>query len=439
MTATVTPTATPAAPAAVIKAWRFSRAGRPAETLRLEEDIAMPSLPPPAALLSRAGNNSGKGNDDDAAGGGGEWLLVRVAYTALNPGSQFHFNIVPAFARAATAVPELDFCGTVVDVWAPSRDGDATGARGEEQQQQQQRRRRFAKGDPVVGFLPITFAYPTGEGALASHVRVPARYVVRLSGGSGSTSGDRVDDNTSKSADGVNSSAAALERYAGLICATCTAVMLADEARLKRGDSVLVVGASGGVGTSTVQLARSIVGSGEGESGGGRVVAVCSGRNAELVKGLGADEVIDYTQHRDLPAELARRFSDTPFDAILDCHGNQAVYVHCAKYLKASSKYVACSAEMESWSFGHFLRSAWRIQCNTYWPLSPWLGGVGRGFMLVAMMDPGRELMERAVRLVADGTVNVCVDSVWGYQDVLKGYEVLESGRGRGKILVKWD
>lgn len=114
------------------------------------------------------------------------------------------------------------------------------------------------------------------------------------------------------------------------------------------------------------------------------------------------------------------------------------MYVRSAAYLRAPD-YVACSGEMASWSFGHFLAAFLRIQSNTYWPMSRWLGGVGRRFRLVAMMEPGRELMERAVGLVGDGTVKVCEDSVWGYRDVLGAYEVLVAGRAKGKILVKWD
>ena len=62
-----------------------------------------------------------------------------------------------------------------------------------------------------------------------------------------------------------------------------------EKAQLKRGDAVLINGASGGIGTLVVQMAKDTV----GESG--RVVAICSGRNVELVKGLGADEVSYFT------------------------------------------------------------------------------------------------------------------------------------------------
>ena len=62
-----------------------------------------------------------------------------------------------------------------------------------------------------------------------------------------------------------------------------------DYGSLKKGGRVLVIGASGGIGLSALQLAKAM--------GDGKVVAVCSGKNADLVKSHGADEVIDYTQH----------------------------------------------------------------------------------------------------------------------------------------------
>lgn len=78
---------------------------------------------------------------------------------------------------------------------------------------------------------------------------------------------------------------ASFEQAAGLGVAGCTALLLVKKARLKRGDSVLVNGASGGIGTIVMQLVREVVGD------SGRVVAVCSGRNLEMVGKLGANEV----------------------------------------------------------------------------------------------------------------------------------------------------
>ncbi len=80
---------------------------------------------------------------------------------------------------------------------------------------------------------------------------------------------------------------------------------LRDCAALKAGDRVLVIGASGGVGTLAVQIAKNQ---------GAHVTAVCSGRNAELVASLGADALIDYTQSN--PFETA-----APYNIIYDTVG----------------------------------------------------------------------------------------------------------------------
>ena len=83
---------------------------------------------------------------------------------------------------------------------------------------------------------------------------------------------------------------------------------LRDAGRIEAGQSVLVIGASGGVGTYAVQLARAL--------GAGRVDAVCSGGKADLVRSLGADDVIDYTRAE--PGADGRRW-----DLVLDIAGNR--------------------------------------------------------------------------------------------------------------------
>lgn len=77
--------------------------------------------------------------------------------------------------------------------------------------------------------------------------------------------------------------------------------------------------------------------------------------------------------------------------------------------------------------------------CNSIWLTPTWLGGAERKWKTVYMMDATRDERQELVRMVADGKLKVLVDSVWSFKNVLGGYDVLCSGRARGKIIVKVD
>ena len=139
----------------------------------------------------------------------------------------------------------------MVDVWTPAaQEGGATTVES-----------RFQKGDSVIAFVIFDHIRTRGVGGLQGLIAVPAKYVVKLPEGK------------------------TLRDGAGLLLAGCTALQQVEETGIKEGSRVLVNGASGGIGTAAVQIARAVVGR------EGLVVGVCSGRNVEMVKGLGADEV----------------------------------------------------------------------------------------------------------------------------------------------------
>jgi reticulon-4-interacting protein 1, mitochondrial len=146
---------------------------------------------------------------------------------------------------------------------------------------------------------------------------------------------------------------------------------------------------------------------------------------------------MDYQIYNDVSHELVKRYSSNQFNAIFDCIGNQQIYARSAHYLK-SDTYTACNVELRSWTLANFARASCQILMNMFWPTTPRLGGTGKKFKLITMMDPGTELMEKMVQLVESGAMRVHVDSVWPAGDALEAYKILVSKRSRGKVLVKW-
>ncbi|MGZ3475937.1 MAG: NAD(P)-dependent alcohol dehydrogenase [Polyangiales bacterium] len=104
---------------------------------------------------------------------------------------------------------------------------------------------------------------------------------------------------------------------------------LRDKAAIKSGDRVLIVGASGGVGTAAVQLAKHF---------GAVVTGACSTRNLELVRSIGADEVIDYTKQDFADARDA-------YDIILDTTGT-VPFSRCERSLKQGGRLIAVQASL---------------------------------------------------------------------------------------------
>ncbi|KAB8319561.1 NAD(P)-dependent alcohol dehydrogenase [Tolypothrix campylonemoides VB511288] len=114
------------------------------------------------------------------------------------------------------------------------------------------------------------------------------------------------------------------EEAASVPVAALTALQaLRDLANIQSGQTVLINGASGGVGTFAVQIAKAL---------GAEVTAVCSTKNSELVKSLGADRVIDYTQ-QDFTQGTAQ------YDIILDAVAKQS-FSSCKQVLKPNGIYV---------------------------------------------------------------------------------------------------
>ncbi len=77
------------------------------------------------------------------------------------------------------------------------------------------------------------------------------------------------------------------------------------------------------------------------------------------------------------------------------------------------------------------------MKLNEWWPVSPWLGGVGRLWRGVSMMEPTLEDRQRIVGMLGTGEVRVVRDSVWKFEDAQAAYAHLGGLHARGKVLVK--
>lgn len=184
---------------------------------------------------------------------------------------------------------------------------------------------------------------------------------------------------------------------------------LRDAGGVKSGDRVLIYGASGAVGTWAVQLARSM---------GAHVTAVCSTRNVELVRSLGADELIDYTK-TDFVQGGAR------FDVLMDMVGNRD-FSDCKAVLLPGGRYVPCSGGGGDW----------------LGPIARILGGIltflfgGKAYkMFMQNLDAADLVVMR--ELVEQGTVKPVVERTWALAETGAALHHVGTGHSRGVNVIR--
>jgi NADPH:quinone reductase-like Zn-dependent oxidoreductase len=189
---------------------------------------------------------------------------------------------------------------------------------------------------------------------------------------------------------------------AALPCVGLTAVALCDLAQVGRGASVLVNGASGGVGHLAVQVAKAR---------GALVAATASSSRREFVTSLGADEFIDYR---------ARPVSDWPmaFDAVLDCVPSLPRGCH-RRLLKRGGHYAST------------LPNGW-----TY-TLDPLLNRWGRLRRHAVMLRPNRDGMTELLGYLAAGKLRCEIAGVFPLEEATRAIEQSETGRVAGKLVIR--
>ena len=241
-------------------------------------------------------------------------------------------------------------------------------------------------GKDVSGLEPGDNVFGTQSGAMAEYVTVAADTFVR------------------KPAN------VTFEQAAAIPVAALTALQgLRDKGGLGNGQHVLINGASGGVGTFAVQIAKAL---------GAVVTGVCSTTNVELVSSLGADQVIDYTKENFTGARGR-------YDVVLDNVGNHSLR-DTRRVLKSDGRLVIVSGPKRNPWFGPLPRVMHAAL------LSPFV----RQRMVFFISSARRPDLEILAELVEAGTVTPVIDRRYPLDQVAAAVAYLGKGHARAKVIV---
>lgn len=181
-----------------------------------------------------------------------------------------------------------------------------------------------------------------------------------------------------------------------------------DKGRVQRGQRVLVNGASGGVGTFAVQIAKTL---------GAEVTGVSSGRNTDLVRAIGADHTIDYTT-------IDYTAGDTRYDVIVDMVGNHSLREN-RKVLTPQGAYVMVGGPEGRW-ISPLDKGIWMALQS---PFARQRFGIMLAQMNGADLATLRDLLQ-------SGAVTPVIDRTYPLAEAVEAMRYLETGRARGKVVV---
>jgi NADPH:quinone reductase-like Zn-dependent oxidoreductase len=283
-------------------------------------------------------------------------VLVRIRAASANPYDWHFMRGKPLFARAMFGWfrPKSHAFGADLAGEVEAVGKDAT---------------RFRPGDSVFG---------EGAGAFAEYACVPERWLAR------------------KPAN------LTFEQAAAVPMAAITAMQgLRDSGKIQAGQKVLILGASGGVGTFAVQITKSF---------GAEVTGVCSTKNVEMVRSIGADHVVDYTRE-DFTRSGAR------YDLLLDTIGNRSLR-ECRRVLGPKAVYVHVGGRMA------------RVLALPI--VSPFASQ--NLVQLIAKRNAAD--LEILKGLIEAGKITPVIDRTYPLSEVPEAIRYLETGHARGKIVI---
>ena len=206
------------------------------------------------------------------------------------------------------------------------------------------------------------------------------------------------------------------ERAACVPVAAITALQgLRDKGKIKLGQKVLINGASGGVGTFAVQIAKSF---------GTEVTGVCSTRNVDLVRSIGADHVIDYTKE-----DFTK--TDQRYDLIFDLVGNHS-FSERRHILNPNGICVMAGVGGAGWHDGMGMRLAGEL--NAY---------VRSRFVREKFVAYIAELNKADLNILGDlmrsGKMTPVIDKTYKLSETPEALRYLETGHAKGKVVINLD
>lgn len=203
---------------------------------------------------------------------------------------------------------------------------------------------------------------------------------------------------------------ASFEQAAAIPIAGLTALQaLRDKGQVKPGQNVLVNGASGGVGTFAVQIAKAF---------GARVTGVCSTSKVNLVRSLGADRIIDYTRD-DLSLKRQQ------FDLIFDCVGNLSIS-DCRRALDPRGMYIGIGARPGSLVVGPLPRIIRVFIASRF-------GSPKVALFLARVKQADLDALRK---LIESGRITPVVDRSFPFEKTADAFVYLHDGHPGGKVVV---
>ena len=177
-------------------------------------------------------------------------------------------------------------------------------------------------------------------------------------------------------------------------------------AKIQRGHDVLVYGATGAIGSAAVQLLKSL---------GAQVTAVCDTEHLELVRGLGADRVIDYTAE-DFTKDRQR------YDVVLDAVGKSSFF-RCRRLLKPGGIYLSSDGGPLNQNLVLVL-------------ISPLVGVFGGKKVLFRVPRDDQEMVRYFKELIESGAFKPLIDRRYRLDQIVEAYRYVETGQKIGNVVI---